>query len=117
MQEKPIPVIALSAQGFEKNSGFKINYKVVKRAMQALIYGDVFMRCLYRTRPYEKEKGSANALHEKWKKICLESPTVQIQPHKIHSRKQIMFSMGHHGGIHHAQCRIRQKTGFHEFLY
>ena len=43
--------------------------------------------------------------------------TVQIQPHKIHSRKQIMFSMGHHGGIHHAQCRIRQKTGFHEFLY
>ena len=70
-----IPVIALSAQGFEKNSGFKISYKVVKRAMQALIYGDVFMRCLYRTRPYEKEKGSANALHEKWKKICLESLT------------------------------------------
>ena len=70
-----IPVIALSAQGFEKNSGFKINYKVVKRAMQALIYGDVFMRCLYRTRPYEKEKGSANALHEKWKKVCLESLT------------------------------------------
>ena len=70
-----IPVIALSAQGFEKNSGFKISYKVVKRAMQALIYGDVFMRCLYRTRPYEKEKGSANALHEKWKKVCLESLT------------------------------------------
>ena len=70
-----IPVIALSAQGFEKNSGFKISYKVVKRAMQALIYGDVFMRCLYRTRPYEKVKGSANALHEKWKKICLESLT------------------------------------------
>lgn len=70
-----IPVIALSAQGFERNSGFKINYKVVKRAMQALIYGDVFMRCLYRTRPYEKEKGSANALHEKWKKVCLESLT------------------------------------------
>ena len=43
--------------------------------MQALIYGDVFMRCLYRTRPYEKEKGSANALHEKWKKVCLESLT------------------------------------------
>ena len=70
-----IPVIALSAQGFEKNSGFKISYKVVKRAMQALIYGDVFMRCLYRTRPYEKEKGSANALHEKWKKVCLKSLT------------------------------------------
>lgn len=26
------------------------------------------MRCLYRTRPYEAVKGSANAMHEKWKK-------------------------------------------------
>lgn len=68
-----IPVIALSAQGFEKNSGFPVNYKILKRAMQAIIYGDVFMRCLYKTRPYEKEPGSANALHEKWKKICTES--------------------------------------------
>jgi predicted nucleotide-binding protein (sugar kinase/HSP70/actin superfamily) len=31
------------------------------------------MRCLYRTRPYEKTPGSANALHEKWKKICIDS--------------------------------------------
>ena len=38
-----------------------------------LIYGDVFMRVLYKTRPYEKVKGSANALHEKWKKIAIES--------------------------------------------
>ena len=68
-----IPVIALSAQGFEKNSGFQISYKVLKRAMQAIIYGDLFMRCLYKTRPYEKEKGSANALHEKWKKICIDT--------------------------------------------
>ncbi len=41
-----IPVIALSAQGFEKNSGFKISYKVVKRAMQDMIYCDVLIRCL-----------------------------------------------------------------------
>jgi predicted CoA-substrate-specific enzyme activase len=68
-----IPVIALSAQGFEKNSGFQITPKVGKRAIQALIYGDLFMRCLYRTRPYEKTPGSANALHEKWKKICIDS--------------------------------------------
>ena len=26
---------------------------------------------LYATRPYEKVPGSANALHEKWKKICI----------------------------------------------
>ena len=39
--------------------------------MQAVVYGDVFMRVLYATRPYEKVPGSANALHEKWKKICI----------------------------------------------
>ena len=31
------------------------------------------MRVLYATRPYEKVPGSANALHEKWKKICNKS--------------------------------------------
>jgi len=29
------------------------------------------MRCLYRTRPYEKEKGSANRLAEEWTQICI----------------------------------------------
>ena len=43
------------------------------KAMQAVVYGDVFMRVLYRTRPYEQVPGSANALHEKWKKVCIRS--------------------------------------------
>jgi predicted CoA-substrate-specific enzyme activase len=68
-----IPVIALSVQGFEKNSGFKLTAKPVILAMQALIYGDLFMRVLYRTRPYEKIPGSANRLHEKCKAICIKS--------------------------------------------
>jgi len=41
--------------------------------MQAVVYGDIFMRVLYATRPYEAVPGSANALHEKWKKICIKS--------------------------------------------
>ena len=32
----------------------------------ALSYGDLFMRVLYRTRPYERFPGSANLLYEKW---------------------------------------------------
>lgn len=67
-----IPVISLSAQGFEPNSGFKINLKILKKAMQAIVYGDVFMNVVYRTRPYEKVPGSVNALHEKWKNIVIE---------------------------------------------
>ena len=67
-----IPVISLSVQGFEKNSGFKMTPKLVVKAVQALVYGDVFMKVLYRMRPYEIEKGSADALHEKWVNICKE---------------------------------------------
>jgi predicted CoA-substrate-specific enzyme activase len=65
-----VPVIALSAQGIERNEGFKITPKLIMKAVQAVVYGDVFMRVLYRMRPYEKVSGSANALHEKWKNIC-----------------------------------------------
>ena len=67
-----IPVISLSAQGLETNSGFSYDYMMLKKAMMAVVYGDVFMNVLYRTRPYEAVPGSANALHEKWKNICVE---------------------------------------------
>lgn len=61
-----IPVISINPAGLEKNPGFKYEPALLHRAMQALVYGDTFMRVLYRTRPYEKVKGSANALYEKW---------------------------------------------------
>lgn len=61
-----IPVVSISAQGLEKNPGFKYTPKMLSRIVQAFVYGDLFMRVLYRTRPYEKEEGSANALYEKW---------------------------------------------------
>ena len=66
-----IPVISISAQGLESNSGFKYSLPMLKKAMQAVVYGDVFMNVVYRTRPYEKVPGSVNALHEKWKNICI----------------------------------------------
>jgi predicted nucleotide-binding protein (sugar kinase/HSP70/actin superfamily) len=66
-----IPVVGISAQGLEHHSGLQYNMKGIKCAMHAVIYGDVFMRVLYRTRPYEKVKGSANKLHKKWERICI----------------------------------------------
>ncbi len=68
-----IPVIAISANGIEKNEGLKFTPKLLLKAVQAIVYGDVFMRCLYRMRPYEAVPGSANALHEKWEKTCADS--------------------------------------------
>lgn len=68
-----IPVISLNASGIEKNPGLKFTVPMINKALQALVYGDIFMRVLYRTRPYEKEPGSANALYEKWRKICVDA--------------------------------------------
>ena len=61
-----IPVISLSAQGFENNPGFKITLPLADRAIKAIMLGDLLMRVLYRVRPYEATPGSANALYEKW---------------------------------------------------
>jgi len=67
-----IPVISLNANGMEKNSGFRITPSLLLDAAHAVVYGDLFMRCLYRVRPYELVPGSANALHRKWKDICID---------------------------------------------
>ena len=67
-----IPVISLNANGMEKNEGFRITLPMLKDGMRGLICGDVIMRCLYRTRPYEKTPGSADALQKKWQKKCIE---------------------------------------------
>ena len=63
-----IPVISINLSGLEKNPGFKFTPALIQHGLYALEFGDIFMRCLYRTRPYEAVKGSANAMHEKWKK-------------------------------------------------
>ena len=66
-----IPVISLNLGGIETNPGFHINADLLIHVAFGAVFGDIFMRCLYATRPYEKEPGSANALHEKWKARCV----------------------------------------------
>ena len=71
MDMPQIPIVSVNTAGLEKNSGFNVyNYNLIKRGMMAIVYGDLFMRVLYSTRPYEKEPGSANALYEKWNEIA-----------------------------------------------
>ena len=61
----------------------------------AVVFGDIFMRCLYHVRPYEIKKGSANALHRKWEKRCI----------KFLSKK----------GIHYGQFNKLVKAIIHDF--
>lgn len=61
-----IPVISFSSAGLEANSGFRITAMMARRLVFAAILGDVLMRVLYGTRPYEKEKGAADNLAARW---------------------------------------------------
>ena len=70
-----IPVVSLNLSKLEANPGFHINAEMLQRAAYGAIFGDVFMRCVYRMRPYEKVKGSVNACHEKWKKVAIDFVT------------------------------------------
>lgn len=65
-----IPVISISLSGLETNPGFKLTPDMLIRAVYGAIFGDIFMRCVYRMRPYEVEKGSVNAVHRKWAEEC-----------------------------------------------
>ena len=76
-----IPVISLNANGMEKNPGFKLSLPLVMAAGKAVVYGDLFMRCLYRVRPYELVPGSANELHRKLLSMCIDSLVNQSSMH------------------------------------
>ncbi len=64
-----IPVISLNLGGIESNPGFHMNADLLLRAAVGAHFGDLFMRCVYRMRPYEATPGSVNAVHKKWLKI------------------------------------------------
>ena len=62
-----IPVISLSAVKLdEHNPGFKLSPGLLKAAVYCVLFGDVMMQMLYRTRPYEAEPGAANALFDEY---------------------------------------------------
>ncbi len=61
-----IPVISLNFSGIEKNPGFHITLPMLHRAVYALLYGDLLMTLVAQCQPYETEKGSTQALAEKW---------------------------------------------------
>jgi len=65
-----IPIISLNVAGLEKSPGFKLTLPLVKKAIMGMIYGDLLMRVLYRTRPYEENKGEAEKIFNKWMEKC-----------------------------------------------
>ncbi|MCI8314024.1 MAG: 2-hydroxyacyl-CoA dehydratase [Lachnospiraceae bacterium] len=65
-----IPVISINLSKLESNPGFQLTPMLLLRAVYAVNFGDIFMRCVYRMRPYEAVPGSVDAVHQKWIKKC-----------------------------------------------
>ena len=70
-----IPVISLNLSGLESNPGFHLNFEMLQRAAYGVVFGDIFMRCVYRMRPYENVEGSVDECHHKWLEVVKEFVT------------------------------------------
>ena len=68
-----IPLISLNVAGLGEQPGFKLSPVFVQRLIMAVLYGDLFMKLLYGTRPYELVKGTSGELYEKWREIAREN--------------------------------------------
>ena len=61
-----VPVISLSMAGLEKYPGFPLTLPLVMKMMYGVLYGDLLMTLVNQCKPYEVEKGSAQALADRW---------------------------------------------------
>ena len=61
-----IPVISFNMVGLERNPGFYITPRLALSLVYGALYGDLMMKCVYRVRPYEIEKGTAQAVMDSW---------------------------------------------------
>ena len=68
-----VSVLSFNLSGMEKEQAFHITLPMVNKLLQAVAYGDLLMKLLYSTRPYEVNKGESKKLYEKWNDICYKS--------------------------------------------
>lgn len=68
-----VPILSLNASGFEKQEGFSITLPLAHKILLSVCYGDLLMKLLYCTRPYEVNKGETFALYEKWNSKVIEN--------------------------------------------
>ena len=61
-----IPVVSINLSGLEKNPGFRLNLKLIRRMVPGMIYGDLLLHLRNQCRPYEITPGETDALIAKW---------------------------------------------------
>ena len=61
-----VPVISFSLAGLENHPGFKLGLAEYHSMAYAVLYGDLLLTLVNQVKPYEIERGSAEALAETW---------------------------------------------------
>ena len=61
-----IPVISVNLSGLEKNPGFSLSLKLIRRLLFALMYGDLIVNVANQVRPYEVQSGAADTMIAAW---------------------------------------------------
>jgi predicted CoA-substrate-specific enzyme activase len=68
-----VRVLAANAQGNLGAEKFEISPGAIWRSLLGMLYGDMLMRLLHRTRPYEINRGEAGGLYREWTRKCHEN--------------------------------------------
>ena len=61
-----IPVVSVNLSGLEKNPGFKLTIPFIRKAVYAMMYGDIIVNVANQVRPYEVNQGETDAMIEAW---------------------------------------------------
>lgn len=61
-----IPVVSVNLSGLEKNPGFKLGLRTLRRMISAMIYGDLLTHLGNQCRPYEVGAGDTDACISHW---------------------------------------------------
>lgn len=67
-----VPILFFNVSGLEKEQEFKITIPMANKFLMAVIFGDLLMKLLYATRPYEQQKGISKQTYDKHLQKCLE---------------------------------------------
>lgn len=61
-----IPVVSVNLSGLEKNPGFNLTLSFLRRAVFALMYGDLIVLLANQVRPYELAQGDTDSMVDDW---------------------------------------------------
>jgi len=61
-----IPIVSLNLKGMNRNSGFKITIRMLRKGLSALLLGDALMLLKNQVIPYEVNRNETNKLVDTW---------------------------------------------------